>query len=210
MRSLRCNIFMGLFYASGDPVPFCRCYEARRQCVFNSLTCHVGQRGGRAMECHACDTAYGRMKSSDNFAKTASARRQRRPNQSLKPTPPVPMFTFSIISFLSLVCHTRLGGVAYLRLVRRMPQIAGVDIYSVRGQIIVMLLQILRVHGAMTRSGTVDCIADRGWFDVRGDDWRPYPQQPSREARWKTLLRGHGKMPRISNFYRTRAMIIGS
>jgi len=37
--------------------------------------------------------------------------------------------------------------------------IAGVDIYSVRGQVILTLLQILRVDGASTRSGTVDGIA---------------------------------------------------
>lgn len=67
-------------------------------------------------------------------------------------------------------------------------QIAGVDIYSVRGQVIVMLLQILQLQGASTRRGTADSIADRGWFDFQGEDLRPYPLQTTREPRWRTLI----------------------
>jgi hypothetical protein len=66
--------------------------------------------------------------------------------------------------------------------------IAGVDIYSVRGQIVVMLLEALRVDGGSTRRGTADSIADRGWFDIRSEDWPPYPTQENREPRWRTLV----------------------
>lgn len=66
--------------------------------------------------------------------------------------------------------------------------IAGVDIYCVRGQIIVMLLELLRAEGALTRRRAVDSIAQRGWFDIKGEDWAPYPNQGNNEARWRTLV----------------------
>ena len=69
-----------------------------------------------------------------------------------------------------------------------MPQIAGVDIYRVRGQIVVMLLELLRVEGPSTRRGAADSIAQRGWFDISGEDWTPYPKQGNNEARWRTLV----------------------
>jgi hypothetical protein len=70
-----------------------------------------------------------------------------------------------------------------------MPTIAGVDIYSVRGQIVVMLLEVLRLEGGSpTRRDTADSIADRHWFDIRDEDWPPYPTQQNREPRWRTLV----------------------
>ncbi len=38
---------------------------------------------------------------------TSSGKSDQRSNQSLKPTPPVFIFTFFFISFLSSVCHAR-------------------------------------------------------------------------------------------------------
>jgi hypothetical protein len=69
-----------------------------------------------------------------------------------------------------------------------MPAIAGVDLYSVRGQIIVMLLEVLRLDGGSTRRGTTDHIASRHWFDIRSEGWPPYPTQQNKEPRWRTLV----------------------
>ena len=49
-----------------------------------------------------------------------------------------------------------------------------------------MLLQILHLEGECTRQHAADCIADRGWFDITGEDFRPYPTQ--HEPRWRTLV----------------------
>jgi hypothetical protein len=67
-----------------------------------------------------------------------------------------------------------------------MDTIAGVDIYGVRGQVIIMLLQILRLEGACARQQATECIAQRGWFNIKGDDLAPYPTQ--HEPRWRTLV----------------------
>jgi hypothetical protein len=70
-----------------------------------------------------------------------------------------------------------------------MSPIAGVDIYSVRGQIIVMLLEVLRLDGgSSTRRSTADSIVDRHWFDIKSEDWPPYPTQQNKEPRWRTLV----------------------
>ena len=78
---------------------------------------------------------------------------------------------------------------AELVLVRSMPTVAGVDIYSVRGQIIVMLLEVLRIEGgSSTRRDAADSILDRHWFSIKSEDWPPYPTQQNKEPRWRTLV----------------------
>ncbi len=69
-----------------------------------------------------------------------------------------------------------------------MPQIAGLDLYGARGQLIFMLLAALKEDGSNTRQGTCDAISTRGWFDIQDEDWPPYPTMPNHEPRWRTVI----------------------
>ena len=69
-----------------------------------------------------------------------------------------------------------------------MPEIAGINLFAPRGQIILMLLTALKEEGSGTRQETCDRISQRGWFDIQGEDWPPYPTMTNLEPRWRTLI----------------------
>jgi hypothetical protein len=69
-----------------------------------------------------------------------------------------------------------------------MPQIAGINLFAPRGQIIMMLLAALKEDGSGTRQETCDRISQRGWFDIQDEDWPPYPTMANNEPRWRTLI----------------------
>jgi hypothetical protein len=69
-----------------------------------------------------------------------------------------------------------------------MPQLAGIDLFGARGQIIMMLLTVLKEDGTGTRQGTCNAISNRGWFDIQDEDWPPYPTMPNKEPRWRTVV----------------------
>jgi hypothetical protein len=68
------------------------------------------------------------------------------------------------------------------------PEIAGINLFAPRGQIILMLLTALKEEGSGTRQETCNRISHRGWFDIQGEDWPPYPTMTNLEPRWRTLI----------------------
>lgn len=67
--------------------------------------------------------------------------------------------------------------------------IANREVYSARGQTIIILLSALRdLHGAHTKSETTNYITTEAWFDVKLEDKKPYPSQSTNEPRWQTLI----------------------
>jgi hypothetical protein len=60
----------GLYYASGDPIPFCpRCYEAQTPAgvhLFGPVPRWANTTGER-WECHTCNTAYVAPTPNENF-----------------------------------------------------------------------------------------------------------------------------------------------
>ena len=69
-----------------------------------------------------------------------------------------------------------------------MPEIAGINLFAPRGQIILMLLTALKEEGCGTRQETCDRISQRRWFDIQDEDWPPYPTVTNHEPRWRTLV----------------------
>lgn len=51
-----------------------------------------------------------------------------------------------------------------------------------------MLLTTLKEVGSGERKQTCDAIAQRGWFDIQGEDWPAYPSMPNHEPRWRTVV----------------------
>jgi len=69
-----------------------------------------------------------------------------------------------------------------------MPKIAGLDLYSTRGQLIVMLLATLKEEGSGSRQETCNRIVNRHWFNIQDEDWPPYQSMPNHEPRWRTVV----------------------
>jgi len=71
----------GVYYASGDPIPYCpRCYEAPtpvRVHLFGPVPLWANKMAER-WECHACDTAYGAVDSSQSFLPSPRVPRPRK------------------------------------------------------------------------------------------------------------------------------------
>ncbi len=56
------TLVRGLFYASGDPVPFCpRCWEAARRRIHLSGPIPMFNREVEHWECHTCQAGYSAM-----------------------------------------------------------------------------------------------------------------------------------------------------
>lgn len=70
-----------------------------------------------------------------------------------------------------------------------MESIAGVPVYSARGQIALMLLRCLKeLPGSRPKSEVIEVIRSKRWFQITSEDRLPYPSVKSREPRWETLI----------------------
>ena len=70
-----------------------------------------------------------------------------------------------------------------------MDTIANVPIENPRAQCIVMLFGALHeLQGCHSKQETIGYIREHRWFDIREEDYLPYPSATSNEPRWQTLI----------------------